>query len=265
VYSTIIKIIYKFINIINIYKHWIPFVTIAVLACLLLGQCSRSSSLKRDIKSLEESVANAESNILTAKDTVDMFINKNNYLQAEIRTFKYTNKQLTIDNKEIAEKYIKALALNKKLEGVKILLTAQLKVKDTIFLTTGISTDNTFRFKDSTDFGDNNTRVIVLDAKINNNSTVSGNFTISQTITLLASFIDDNGVNRMTISTKYPFDNIDIQGIELINNELNIYRKKSRWNINFGLGYGVYPSGSTLRMSPFVGASLGYSPKWLQF
>jgi hypothetical protein len=250
---------------ININKDWIPFITIAVLACLLLGQCSRASSLKRDIKSLEVSVANAESNILAAKDTVDMFINKNNYLEAEIKTFSYTNEQLIVNNKEVTEKYIKALSLNRKLEGVKILLTAQLKAKDTVFLTTGIGSDNTFIFKDSVDFGDNNTRIIVLDAKINNNSTVSGNFTISQTITLLASFVDDNGVNRMMISTKYPFDNIDIQGIELINNELNIYRKKSRWNINFGLGYGIYPAGSTLRIAPFVGASIGYSPKWLQF
>lgn len=250
---------------ININKDWIPFIIIAVLSCFLLGQCSRLSSFKRDIKSLEESVANAENNILAAKDTVDMFINKNNYLQAEIKTFKYKNEQLTTDNKEIAEKYIKALDLNKKLEGVKMLLTAQLKAKDTIFLTTNINTNNTFKFKDSADFGDNNTRIIILDGKINDNSTVSGNFTISQTITLLASFVNDNGINRMLISTKYPFDNINIQGIEVINNELNIYRKKSRWNINFGLGYGIYPQGSNLRVAPFVGVALGYSPKWLQF
>jgi outer membrane murein-binding lipoprotein Lpp len=251
---------------ININKDWIPFIVIAVLAMVLLGQCSRVSTLKGNIESLEMDVANAESNILASKDTVDMFINANNFLEAEIKTFTYTNEQLTLNNNEIAKKYTDALSLNKKLEGVKVLLTAQLQTKDTIFLNSNIGSDNTFTFKDSSDFGDNNTRVIKLDAKISNDSTVIGNFTIAQTMTLLAAFEkDSDGINRMRISTKYPFDNINIQGIELINNELNIYRKKSRWNINFGLGYGIYQSGSILRIAPFVGTTLGYSPKWLQF
>ena len=119
-------------------------------------------------------------------------------------------------------------------------------------------------FKDSANYGDDNTRVVQIDGKINDGQ-VQGNLTIKQTITLMAVLENEDGVNSMRLSTKYPFDNMNIQGINLINKELNIYKKKSRWNVNFGLGYGIYQSGSILRVTPFVGATLGYSPKWLQF
>ena len=60
-------------------------------------------------------------------------------------------------------------------------------------------------------------------------------------------------------------DDIKIEGIDLINNELNTYKKKSRWNVNFGIGMGLYPNNGTVTPAPFVGVVLGYSPKWLQF
>ena len=63
----------------------------------------------------------------------------------------------------------------------------------------------------------------------------------------------------MRLSTKYPFDDIKIEGINIINNELNIYKKKSRWNVNFGLGYGTYPINGSVKITPFVGVMLGDS------
>ena len=250
---------------ININKDWIPFIAIAVLAFVLLGQCSANTSLRGDIKELKVEVQNGKSNLAASQDTVETYVNKNGFLESEIMSYVITADNLKDDYSKIYEKYRRALDINSKLEGVNTLLSAELKSKDSLLISANILQDSTFIFRDSVDYGDDNTRVVILDGKIED-SKVTGKLSIHQTITLLAALENEDGFNRMRISTKYPFNNVNIQGIDLINNELNIYKKKSRWNVNFGVGYGLYPTaGGVLNANPFVGAMLGYSPKWLQF
>jgi hypothetical protein len=250
---------------ININKDWIPFIVIAVLAFVLLGQCSKVSSLKEDVKILEVDVQNAKANYEASQDTVELYINNNGYLEAEIKTYAASNEELSGDYSKLISKYKKSLDLNKDLKGVNALLSAQLANKDSLLIYSDIKADSTFTFIDSANYGDDNTRIVKIDGKINDGQ-VQGNLTIKQTITLMAVLENNDGVNSMRLSTKYPFDNMNIQGIDLINNELNIYKKKSRWNVNVGVGYGLYPTaGGTLNANPFIGVVLGYSPKWLQF
>jgi hypothetical protein len=250
---------------ININKDWIPFIAVAVLAIMLLGQCSVNSALRDDKKILIEEVENAKSNLRASQDSVELYVNKNGYLEAEISTYAATNKELSENYTGMIKKYQKALGLNKELEGVNALLSAELKSKDSLLISANINPDSTFTFVDSADYGDGNVRVVTLDGKVDSTE-VKGNLSIYQTITILAALEKENGINRMRISTKYPFDDINIEGINLIDNELNKYKKKSRWNVNFGIGYGIYPmTNGSLGMNPFVGVMFGYSPKWLQF
>ena len=60
---------------------------------------------------------------------------------------------------------------------------------------------------------------------------------------------------------------IDKENINLINNKLNeATKKRDRWVMGVGVGYGVsLVNGSTLSLSPWIGASLLWTPKWLQF
>ena len=249
---------------ININKDWIPFIVIAALAFVLLGQCSANSALREDKKVLKQEIANAKSNLEASQDSVEIYRNENGYLEAEIKIYVASNEELTENYSDMIKKYQRTLRLNKKLEGVNALLASEIKLKDSLLISSNIMPDSTFRFVDSVDYGDNNTRVVTLDGKIDS-AKVTGNLSIYQTISLLTALETEDGYNRMRISTKYPFDDISIEGIDLINNELNTYKKKSRWNVNFGVGMGLYPNNGTVVPAPFVGVVLGYSPKWLQF
>ena len=249
---------------ININKDWIPFIVIAALAFVLLGQCSVNSALRDDKKELKLEIANAKSNLEASQDSVEIYKTENGYLEAEIKIYVASGKELTADYSDMVKKYQRVLRLNKKLEGVNALLSSEIKLKDSLLISSNIMPDSTFQFVDSVDYGDNNTRVVTLDGKIDS-AKVTGNLSIYQTITLLTALETEDGYNRMRISTKYPFDDISIEGIDLINNELNTYRKKARWNMNFGVGLGLYPNNGFVSPAPFVGVTLGYSPKWLQF
>lgn len=249
---------------ININKDWIPFIVIAILAFVLLGQCSVNSALRDDKRELKLEIANAKSNLEAAQDSVEIYRNQNGYLEAEIKTYASSRQELVKDYRDMIKKYQSALNLNKKLEGVNALLSSEIKLKDSLLISSAIRPDSTFRFVDSADYGDNNTRVVTLDGKIDS-TTVTGNLSIYQTISILTALENVDGYNRMRISTKYPFDDIKIEGVDLINNELNTYKKKARWNVNLGLGVGLYPNNGFVSPAPFVGISFGYSPKWLQF
>ena len=249
---------------VNINKDWIPFIVIAALAFVLLGQCSLNSGLREDKKELTEQIINAKSNLQASQDSVEIYKTENGYLEAEIKIYVASGKELTEDYSDMIKRYQRVLRLNKNLEGVNALLSSEIELRDSLLISSSIKSDSTFTFVDSVDYGDNNTRVVTLDGKIDSNL-ITGKLSIYQTLTLLTVLEKEDGYNRMRISTKYPFNNINIQGIDLINNELNTYKKKSRWNVNFGVGYGIFPAGNTVRPTPFVGAMVGYSPKWLQF
>src|SRR6056300_1139902 len=113
---------------VNINKDWIPFIVIAALAFVLLGQCSSNSALREDIKVLEVQVENERANYEAAHDSVEIYINKNGYLEAEIKTYVSTADQLAIQNEKLLKKYKKALNLNKELKGVNMLLSSEIKI-----------------------------------------------------------------------------------------------------------------------------------------
>ena len=249
---------------ININKDWIPFIVIAALAFLLLGQCSANSSLREDKALLKQEIVNAKSNLEASQDSVEIYKTQNGYLEAEIKVYVASGEDLADNYSDMVKKYQRVLRLNKKLEGVNALLTSEIELKDSLLIATNINPDSTFRFVDSVDYGDNNSRVVTLEGKIDS-AQVTGKISIYQTLTLLTALEQEDGYNRMRISTKYPFNDINIEGIDLINNELNTYRKKARWNMNFGVGLGLYPNDGFVSPAPFVGVTLGYSPKWLQF
>ena len=93
-------------------------------------------------------------------------------------------------------------------------------------------------------------------------------FDIKQNIKLYASIDESNGYKQVKMASSYPGLNVlDIENINLINNKLNeVPKKRDRWVMGVGVGYGVsLVNGSTLSLSPWIGASLLWTPKWLQF
>ena len=243
----------------------LTFIGLVIVVLLLLGQCSSNASLREEINRLEEEVTVTEANLMASLDTVEITRKKNGTMLAEISIYQLSNEQLLKTNKKLASDYSNALDLNKKLKGVNTLLRAELADKDSIIFNSNLNPDSTFAFADSADYGDGNVRYIWVNSKLVD-TWVIGEINIEQRVTLWAAIEEKDGLRNLKLSTKYPFDNLDLQGVSLINAELNNYRKKSRWNVNFGVGLGLIPSGQTgLSASPMVGIMLGYSPKWLQF
>jgi len=243
----------------------LTFIGLVIVVLLLLGQCSSNASLREEINRLEEEVTVTENNLVASQDSVEIERKKNGTIIGEISAYQLTNDQLIKTNKQLANDYAKALDLNKKLKNVNVLLRAELAEKDSIIFNSTLSADSSFAFADSADYGDGNTRYITVSGKIDSNN-VSGKINIVQNIRLWAAIEENNGLKSLKLSTKYPFDSLDLQGISLINKELNVYRKKSHWNVNAGIGLGIVPNGQTgLAITPTVGIMLGWSPKWLQF
>ena len=243
----------------------ITFIGLVIVVLLLLGQCSSNASLRDEIKGLKGQVTLGEANLMASQDSVEIERQRNGNMIAEISAFQMTNEQLVKTNKKLASDYAKALGLNKKLKGVNSLLKAEIADKDSVIFNSNLNPDSTFSFADSTDYGDGNYRYIWINGKLIDTK-VTGVIDIEQKITLWSSIEEKDGKKSLKLSTKYPFDEINLQGISLVNAELNAYNKKSRWNINFGVGLGVIPNGTTgLAVTPTVGVMLGWSPKWLQF
>lgn len=243
----------------------LTFITLVVVVIMLLGQCSRSASLKQQLKETKIELENSTSNFKASQDSVKVLKNKKDYLVAEISTFKVTNTELIDANKKLAKQYTDALSLNRKLKNVNTLLKAELKNKDSVIIYEKIGTDSTFTFKDSVNYGDNSYRSIIVNGSIKD-SMISAKINFEQNIKLWMSIENNKNVNTLKLSTKYPFESFDIQGIELVNKELNTYKKKSRWVVSTGVGVGVFPSQTTvITFAPMVGIMIGWSPKWLQF
>lgn len=243
----------------------LTFIGLVIVVLLLLMQCGRNASLNEQLDQLETQINISTNNLQAANDTVEVYKNKNGYLNAEISTYKISAEELKKVNAGLIKKYTDALSLNKKLKNVNSLLMAEISDKDSIIASAVLNADSTFVLEDRQDYGDGNYRNIMVKGKLNNGQ-VNSVIEFDQKIKLLLAVEEVKGKSSLKLATKYPFDNFDIEGIDLVNTRMNQDTKKGRWNVNFGVGIGLVPSGSTgLILVPGVGVQLGWSPKWLQF
>jgi hypothetical protein len=243
----------------------LTFIGLVIVVLLLLGQCSRNATLNQKIDDITTELNASNANVAAANDTVEVYKNRKGFLEAEIKAYQISADGLKKANAKLVKDYATALSLNKNLKNVNALLRAELKDKDSLLAQGAIMPDSTFILIDNQDYGDENYRNIKVAGKIQD-STVTGTITIDQSIRLWMAVEDIKGVKSLKLSTKYPFNSFDIQGIDLVNKDLNTYQKKSRWTVSAGVGLGIVPNGTTgLAVTPTVGIILGWSPKWLQF
>lgn len=243
----------------------LTFIGLVIVVILLLGQCNRNATLNQKLDEITSELNVSNANILAANDTVEVYKNRKGFLEAEIKAYQISADGLKKANAKLVKDYVSALSLNKNLKNVNALLRAELKDKDSILANGVLMPDSTFVLTDKQDYGDGSYRNIRVAGKIQD-TTVNGTITLDQSIRLWMAVEDIKGVKSLKLSTKYPFDNFDIQGIDIINKDLNTYQKKSRWTMSAGVGLGIVPNGTTgLAITPNVGIMLGWSPKWLQF
>lgn len=246
---------------------------ILVLIILLMYQCNRTSKIKAINAGLEKKIDRVESNVLAANDTIKYYKNKNDFYISEITAYEYTTKELAGEANDLYSKYEGALGEIKKLKRVNQLLSAEIKIKEVDTVYAVVENDSVLLFQDSTDYGDGNWRK--WSSKISlfqdGNKLTGGlnDFSYEQGIKLYSSIQEVDGIKKINIATKYPgltFNNIE--GISLIEDEINKAKEehKSRVRLGLGVGYGVtFTTGNLVYHGPQLGVYLTYTPKLFNF
>jgi len=264
------------INNIKKYKSLITFVLGALIVLLFLKQCNQISNLKQDVKQAEASANREYNNYLAATDTIRIVKAKNGNLISEKRGYEFDIVNLKEDQKSLIDKYRDALNLNKDLNTVNSLISAEISIKDSLLANVSAtqidSLTTKLTFNKFNDFGNGNSRDLsgsmFITKNLNGFTYDNATFDIKQNISLMAAIEDIDGYNQLKISSGYPGLTISsIENINLINTKLNQrYEKKAGWSIGLGVGYGVnLNNNQVISTGPSIGVGLFYSPKWLRF
>lgn len=268
--------IYNFLRSLN--KNTIIFILGALFMLLFLRQCNQTSDLKRQLAEVKTEAERSHNNYLASQDTIKYYKSQAGSLIAEKRSFVLKLEEFENNYKDLKKEYTEVLGLNKNLEKQNTLLKAKIEILSRIkpegSVTQLSDTSSFLNFKKIDDFGKGNSRsfegkvkVFYTDKQFNidENQTY---FDFKQTIKLYASIDEENGYKKVRIASFYPgLDVQDIENINLINNKLNeTPKKRGRWVAGLGGGYGVsLINGTTLAASPWIGVSVLWAPKWLQF
>lgn len=268
------------------FKKYIPtnrniilFGAIVVLVLLLMQQCERSANLKQDVATAQMIANRNLNNYKASQDTIKFERNRNGELVAIKLAYEFDINTLTAENKRVIGDYQKALGLNKDLKGVNSLLRAEIKLKDSIInaqssvVTTSDSTA-TISISDEKNWDKYNWRKfngtvnVLRDKKTNNLMVLSNKFNFEQGIELKAAIINEDGVNKLKITSPSPgvlFTNIE--NINLVNDKLNQKQeKRSGWSLGVGVGYGInLNNNQVISVGPSLNVGLMWSPKWLRF
>ena len=246
---------------------------ILVLIILLMHQCNRTSKIKAINKGLEKKVERAAANVIAGQDSIRYYKNENDYLVSEISAYEFTAEELKNNANDLYAKYEDALGDIKKLERVNQLLSTEISIKETDTVYAFIESDSVLYFNDSTDYGDGNWRKwnskISLFEKDNKLTGALNSFSYEQGIKLYSSVEEVKGIKKINIATKYPGLTFNsIEGISLIEDEINKAKEdnKSRVRLGLGVGYGLtFTTGNLVYHGPQVGLFLTYTPKLFNF
>lgn len=251
--------------------HFISAILVMIL--LMLFQCNRVSILKQKNDALENKVERIKGNAEASVDTIEVFKNDNGFYINEIKGYQFTVKELKNENGGLLKKYKKALESAVKLERLNQLLEAQININNVDTVWAIVKNDTTLIFSDSTFYDDGNWRKFTASVDVSLNDTIIkgalGTFDYDQNIKLYAGIETVEGIKKINISTKYPGITFkSIEGISIVEDELNKIKKqkRGRLSLGFGGGYGItFGKNNSIYHGPQVGLFLTYSPKWLQF
>jgi hypothetical protein len=254
--------------------HFISVILILII--LMMGQCSRMSTLKAQRDANEDKVTRIENNLAAANDSIKSYKSKNNYFVSQISGFEKTVEELRNEKDQTYKKYVEALDLNKKLKNVNSLLLIEIQNRDSIInAMASVTYDGEITrisFRDDKDFGGNNWRKFngEVSLKLDGQKIVptGSKFDYTQNITLYSALETIDGKKRVKISTKYPGINFNtIENISVIEDELNRVRQEKTWRmgISGGVMYGATVLNGQLYLLPMVGIGFTITPKWLSF
>ena len=99
---------------------------------LFFRQCNQIENLKLEVERAEQVADRNFNNYLAAQDSLTFERNQKEELIASSRSFELEINNLTRENRRLISNYQTILALNKEIEKVNSLISADLQVKDSI-------------------------------------------------------------------------------------------------------------------------------------
>jgi hypothetical protein len=254
------------------------FLLLAIAALLFLRQCNQISTLKQDLVQTEETANRNFNNYKAAQDTVRLLELNNGKQAATIKSYEFDIANLEEEQETLISKYRSVLDVNDDLDKVNALLSAEIRIKDSLLASISVekidSITDKVTFDRFDDFGNGNTRNLAGSMFVYRNGDNllyrDAIFSIQQELSLYAAIedADGDGQDEIKITTDYPGLLIkDIENINLINSKLNQkYSKKAGWSVGLGIGYGInLNNNQVISYGPSLNVGLFWSPKWLRF
>ena len=242
-------IFYKYIldKILN--KNTLIFIGVSLFVLLFLRQCNQIENLKIEIDNAQKISNRNLNNYKASLDTIKFEKNKNEETIAKIRSYELEVSDLNKSKANLLKKYNNVLSINKDVEEINSVISADLEVKDSIINATSIITKEadttTLSIFDNKEWDKYNWRSFdgSLRLRVNDSSfsLLSSEFNFSQGISLTAGIIKTTEGNSLKITSPYPnLTFTRIENLNLVNDELNRPMiGKSGWSVGFGVGYGI--------------------------
>ena len=201
-------IFYKYIldKILN--KNTLIFIGVSLFVLLFLRQCNQIENLKIEIDNAQK-ISNINLNNYKASlDTIKFEKNKNEETIAKIRSYELEVSDLNKSKANLLKKYNNVLSINKDVEEINSVISADLEVKDSIINATSIITKEadttTLSIFDNKEWDKYNWRSFdgSLRLRVNDSSfsLLSSEFNFSQGISLTAGIIKTTEGNSLKIT-----------------------------------------------------------------
>lgn len=257
-------------------KSTLTFIVGALFVFLFLRQCNQNENLKREVVVAKADSDRNFNNYLASKDSIRTLVSDNGSLISEIKSYEFDLSDLKDDQKDLIKKYKKSLNINKDLNTVNTLLSANIDIKDSVEANTVSTTIDSLTteltFSKYNDYGSGNSRSLSGSMFITKNqfgfNYGDAKFDIEHKINLMAAIENIDGADQLKISTAYPgLSFANIENINLINTRLNQKPVKTGgWGIGIGFGYGInLNNNQVISTGPSIGLGIYYTPKWLRF
>lgn len=262
----------------SIKQHFniIKYIIFIIFVLAFIYQCEKNNSLKTEIKQVEIVADRNYNNLVASQDSIKTYIDKNNNLVSQIKSFEFDINDSKLENKTLLKKYSAVLNENKKIKGINTLISTELNIKDSIINSQSNivqdSTSITINFNDEKKWDTYNWRTFNGQLKLIKNeskySILNSKFNFDQGISLKTSIINEKGRNILRITTPYnriKFTNIE--NINLVNDKLNpVLQRPKNWSIGIGIQYGININTDQFVSNGIsVGIGVQYSPSWLKF
>jgi len=256
-------------------KNTLIFIGASLFVLLFLRQCNQIENLKIEVEQTQKISNRNLNNYKASLDTIANERNYNNELVSSIRSYEVEINYLTNENNKLLKSYRRSLNINKEIQKINSVISADLEIKDSIIGATTVATiGDTINLKINDDRKWDKYNWRRFDGEINllrdslDVSLMSSNFNIYQGISLKAGILQTPTGDILKITSPYPnLEFTNIENINLVNDRLNRPMiGKSGWSLGFGVGYGLNLAPERIiTVGPTIGVGLFWSPKWLRF